>query len=86
MKKFIILWSDVDGLKKNCLIIGKNVLSFLVFSMHKMLFPLLILCLFLTSKVAYHVCFLVPRQYKLHVEGIMLLWGFPRLQIMDTMY
>ena len=32
------------------------------------------------------LCFLVPRQYEFHAEGIMLLWEFPSFQIMDTMY
>ena len=32
------------------------------------------------------LCFLVPRQYEFHAEGIMLLWVFPSFQIMDTMY
>ena len=73
--KLYILWTMFHFCES---VIVKRSLSFLVFSMTKMLFPLLISCVFLIIKAAYYVCLLVPRQHESHIVGIVLLWGFPR--------
>ena len=56
----------------------KKVIKFPCLLNDKMLFPLLISCVFLIIKAAYYVCLLVPRQHESHIEGIVLLWVFPR--------
>ena len=78
MKPFVIHFRES--------IIGKRVLSFLVFSMHKNVISVVDLLFVSYQQGVLILCFLVSRQYEFHAVGIMLLWVFPRFQIMDTMY